>query len=321
MKSKTIILSSENNQSGRGILTIYSEDDLLKCRLRLYNVQKLNRNFKLGIYHNNEVFSANLLEKNGTYESSLVGNFNIDEDFYTAIVDTGLNNKVLISGGTYSGHFFNEDAVFTEYSSNTQEEAQTIQTNEVFKDIEHTQPKGNIIKPIASNEELEQCKNDCLKCENCVYKEYFYSNQENQADLNTNSEIKTTKLNEISEAVESLPNNKQETPIETSFLASLKPQFEYVFNNYPKDDELVSLIENSNFAKINEGNKEYSIGVIYQNKEIKYICYAVKSLYNAPPPEEIGDHYQWLPLDKEDPLTDGYYLVFQDSKDLKILDL
>ena len=52
-----------------------------------------------------------------------------------------------------------------------------------------------------------------------------------------------------------------------------------------------------------------------------YMCYAVKSNYNSTPPDELGNNYQWLPLDKEDPLSDGYYLVFQDATDFKILEL
>ena len=59
----------------------------------------------------------------------------------------------------------------------------------------------------------------------------------------------------------------------------------------------------------------------YKDEEMKYICYAVMCNYNTPAPTELGDYYQWLPLDKEDPLSEGYYIVFQDASDLKILEL
>ena len=55
--------------------------------------------------------------------------------------------------------------------------------------------------------------------------------------------------------------------------------------------------------------------------EIKYICYAVMRSTNCQPPKELGEHYQWLPLDKDDPLSDGYFIVFQDATDLKIVEL
>ena len=48
MKSKTIILSSEK-ATGRGILTLFEENDLLKCKLRLYNTEKLNKYAKIGV--------------------------------------------------------------------------------------------------------------------------------------------------------------------------------------------------------------------------------------------------------------------------------
>ena len=73
--------------------------------------------------------------------------------------------------------------------------------------------------------------------------------------------------------------------------------------------------------EINNENNNYSIGAIYENENIKYLCYAVKCLYNTNPPPELGEHYQWLPINKQDPLTDGYYLVFQDASDLKIIEL
>ena len=81
------------------------------------------------------------------------------------------------------------------------------------------------------------------------------------------------------------------------------------------------LISNSKFVKINENGNNYSIGAIFEGVEMKYICYAVKCEYNAQVPSEIGEHYQWLPLDKEDPMSEGYYVVFQDAKDLKIVEM
>ena len=80
MTSKTIIISSPQGSSERGIITLFQEDDLLRCRLRTYNLKEISKYCKLGIYHCNEVFSANLIEKNGVYESSFVGDFNIEKD-------------------------------------------------------------------------------------------------------------------------------------------------------------------------------------------------------------------------------------------------
>lgn len=280
MKSKTIIISAleESQNKGRGILTIYQEDELLKCKLRLYNVNRLSRFCKLAIYHNEQVYSANLIERSGVYESSFVGDFNIEQDFYTALIDTENNNEVILAGGTYQGFYFNDYSVFSQ--NDKQEEVNLKEEN------------------------IETCDN-CDKCSNCKYKEFFYSQQ--------------SEISQIEETEQ--PQKEIEKENVESVINSIIPQFEYIFNNYNANEELNTLIYNSKFVKINEGQDEYSIGAIYENQDLKYICYAIRRNYNEKPPAEIGEHYQWLPLDKVDPLSEGYYVVFQDAKDLKILEL
>lgn len=301
MKSKTVIISSPNEkENGRGILSILQEEGLLKFRLRLYNTPKLSRYCRLGIYHQKQVYSANLLEKNGVYESSMVGDFDMDQDFYSAIIDTYNKNNVILAGGTYAGYFFNDYSVFNQDS---------INEKDVFKNIEKENPDTNIYK---HNEIDLDCENNCDKCANCKYKEYFYSNHE-EIKINENKQTNT----EINEEIKT-PTSKDTS----SIIQAIIPQFKYIFENYQLNETLTNLIPSSKFVTINENNEEYSIGAIYnENEELKYICYALFCNYNTTPPQELGEHYQWLPLDKEDPLSDGYYLVFQDANDLKILEL
>lgn len=301
MKSKTVIISSPNEkENGRGILSILQEEGLLKFRLRLYNTPKLSRYCRLGIYHQKQVYSANLLEKNGVYESSMVGDFDMDQDFYSAIIDTYNNNNVILAGGTYAGYFFNDYSVFNQDS---------INEKDVFKNIEKENPDTNIYK---HNEIDLDCENNCDKCANCKYKEYFYSNHE-EIKINENKQTNT----EIKEEIKT-PTSKDTN----SIIQAIIPQFKYIFENYQLNETLTNLIPSSKFVTINENNEEYSIGAIYnENEELKYICYALFCNYNTTPPQELGEHYQWLPLDKEDPLSDGYYIVFQDANDLKILEL
>lgn len=346
MKSKTIILSSpEHENNGRGILTLYMEDDLLKCKLRLYSAPKLNRYCKLGVYHNNNVYSSNFIERAGVYESSLVGDFDMDGDFYTALVLTDQNNKVLLAGGTYSGYFFEDTDVF----SNSKE----FNTSNVEKNA----------CPYVNDNQLDEEKPDCAHCK---YKEFFYSsnnttvqNNENNLDpltenyankenyalneynlkkLNDNASIETSenKNNEHTLATSgeqntniastsTIPTDKEKEPSNSEnvpdLIKEIAPQFDYVFNHYAPDDELNSRIENGKFVKLNEGKDNYSIGAIYQGDEMQYICYAVRRDYNEPAPEELGKHYQWLPLDPDDPLSEGYFIVYQSAKDLKILEI
>ncbi len=287
MKSKTIILSSPDGKStGRAILTLTMDDELLKCKIRLYNMAKLNRYTKIGVYHQEQVYSANLIERNGCYESSLVGDFNMDADFYTALIQTDKNNEALLAGGTYAGFYFNDNSVFNENG---------------IKDYNEDK-----IETEAINDELCE-ENSCNQCEHCKYKEYFFAHAQDDDKENNTPQISPT------------PDEKVEDV--NSIINDILPQFEYIFENYSADQELNNLIPNSKFVQINETNEHYSIGAIYERDELKYICYAVKTEYNKPAPIEIGKYYQWLPLDNEDPLSDGYYIVFQDAKDLKIVEI
>lgn len=302
MKSKTIILSSENN-SDRGILTLAMEDDLLKCKVRLYNLSPLNSDCKIGIYHQKQTYSSNLIKRCDCYESSLVGDFDMDKDFYCALVDTSCNNAIIVSGGTYAGYFFNNNNVFDNLDN--LDDLETNNLEDFNQNLQGIDDYNSILDENGTNT-AQNC-NDCDtdKCANCKYKEYFYSSE-----------------NKVSAQVEQMPTqSSQPVGVESSLLTSIIPQFNYIFENYTADDLLNKLISNGKFVKIEDGPNSYSLGAIYENDEIKYICYATKKDYNQDPPEEIGKNYQWLPLDQEDPLSEGYYIVYQDAKDLKILQM
>ena len=342
MKSKTIILSLEN-EKGRGILTIYQEDDLLQCRIRLYNMPKLTRFCKLGIYHDKQVYSANLLEKNGVYTSSMVGNFDVDKDFYAAIIDTEKENNVILAGGTYAGFFFNEQSVFeNEFNDNTKNyipaevnenlQLKTQPNTHVFDSVSKDDPNTNLYTYPEKNsiQQNQCCDMENEKCKNCKYKEFFYS--QHAVDMpvlenvsNTDEYFKEETKKEVCENLSQTINTSDDNELTNqkipTIIESIKPQFQYVFENYPQDETLNNLIPNSKFVKINENQDSYSIGAIYDDEQMKYICYAVLCNYNTPAPEELGKHYQWLPLDREDPLSEGYYIVFQDATDLKIVEL
>jgi len=269
----------------------------------------LNQHCKLGIYHQNEVYTANLLNKNGQYFSSFAGDFSFTSDFYCAIINTENNNSVLLAGGTYAGYYFNDNSVFNAPKTSTPQPEE---------------PETKIATPPQESQtkfdKLDQCETDCDKCATCKYKEFFYSSN---IQISTEPHVEDqTKFDKPEpEQINQPIKETQPKQPKINILDSLTPQFDYVFKNYPQDETLNNLMQNSKFVKINEENNQYSIGAIYENQEIKYLAYAIKSTSNVSAPEEIGEHYQWLPLDKEDPLSEGYYIVFQDAQDLKIIEL
>lgn len=322
MKSKTIIISSPEENNTRGILTLFQEDDLLKCRLRTYNLQAISKSCKLGIFHENEVFSANLIYRTGVYESSFAGVFDIDKDFYIALIDTAKNNQVLLAGGTYQGYYFNDNSVFLKSEDFSQLPTQNI-NNFQEKNTQQDKFLGTQVL-----NESDDCEEDCDKCSKCKYKEFFYSHNVEQSEFNIIDnqkkclkESSSDTKNQLEINNDNVKNEQEEQKQKVEqLIKSIVPQFDSLFENYKQDEELNSLIDNSKFVKICENGEQFSIGAIYEEKEIKFICYAVKRDCNLNPPKELGEHYQWLPLDVEDPLSVGYYVVFQDASDLKIVE-
>ena len=336
MKTKTIIISSQKeNCNARGILTIFSENGTLSCRIRLYNVGSLSKLCKLGIYHENQVFSGNLIENEGVFTCSIIGDFDIDKDFYSAIVDTSNNNEVVLSGGTYAGFYFNDNSIF----------------NDLTYDVE---PVLNIESDSPETISIHDCSN-CEKCANCEYKKYFFEHNAEQNELyslstinsadssiNTSDEIdisnniennnpitqiiQPSSFNNQSQNINNSPLNNTANPPKPdnhaeSLFNAIIPQFQYIFDNYEANTQLNELIPNSRFVAICEGGENYSIGAIYADNEIRFLCYAVLKESSVNPPPELGEHFQWLPLDREDPLSEGYFVVFQDAHDLKIVEL
>ena len=351
MKSKTMILQSQtDNKSGRAILTLTQENDLLTTKLRLYSFAPLDANAKLGVYHNNQVFAGNMLFKDGAYISSLVGDFDINADFYCAVVDTLNNNTPLLAGGTYGGYYFDDTSVITNnlnncYSPNKITPARETAAKKDQPNHARQQPNPTINQESCQNQcnnttQTNGCANseftpNANPCVCCKYKEYFYTQQsqaepqtnninninkqKNASSSKSNQENQTIKLTTENQALPTDENqDKDKAP---SIIESLIPQFDYIFKTFPECEELNNRIENSRFVSITEGNSTYCLGAIYKDNQPEYICYAVPAAYNAPVPEELGAHHQWLPLDPEDPLSDGYHIVYQDAHDLKIIEV
>jgi len=107
------------------------------------------------------------------------------------------------------------------------------------------------------------------------------------------------------------------------FLDNINDQIQELLDNYPTDEQLENIVPDARFVKIedNETDSYYVLGVIYQNDKIKYIAYGVPGTFNSDPPAELQDKSQWLPLDIEDPLSDGYYLIYQDADTGNLVDL
>lgn len=340
MQNKTIILSSmqnTNNQS-RGILTLTS-DEHLKGKLRLYNVNAIPPDTKFAIYYNEKVYSTELKKISDYYVFDIFEEIDISNQFYCALMQQNNGkSEAFLAGGTYDGMVF----------SNI----------DLANAKDKTDPKTESYIDECISKEFE---NDLNQCSDCTYKKDFYDskyktvkpefeqkeqlNKSLNQQLNSNENIRTGNNNqsefrqkyyENKQAIKKLEENDNETPQNNpssedenltarpgDFLSSVAEQIDELFATYPPEEQIIRIIPNSKFIKITDSQDDssYIIGVIYENDEIKYLVYGVPLTYNATPPIEMGSNFQWLPLDPDDPMSDGYFLIYQNASDGKIVEV
>lgn len=100
------------------------------------------------------------------------------------------------------------------------------------------------------------------------------------------------------------------------FFANISDQLDELLSSYPLDEELNAIVPDAKFVKIadSETGESYVLGVINQNGAPRYLAYGIPSTYDSEPPDSMKGKCQWLPTDLTDPLSDGYYIIYQDTQ-------
>lgn len=454
MFCKTIILSNKDNLSNnapKGILSITSQSNNALGKIRLYNLQTLPSNSKLGIYIGGEVIISNLVKRPNHYEFNLNKKLDLNKSIYCAIIDNSLGTKkVLLEGGnTFDFSFTDnpEDAIneakdedldnlisasinnctncsscenceykkyFYENYNNISTSGEAPTSNKMeekvnFKSKQYNKTSHNLDDLAstsfpANNDNIEQKsstsennmsnkrkqdempneniyvsgdmgnsktidlqddntfvsnktngENDIKNTDKFQNEEDLFNKQTTNPILNENDEnnnsanlsISANELNNLSKVEqygnqqkeypfgETLTNNNiksnsqspsenqendKEIPSET-FLNDIIYQLDEMFKQYPNDDLIMSIIPNSRFVKVNMDNSSYILGVIYEDKLMKYIAYGVPASYNSLPPVDFGQNYQWLPLNPNDIMSDGYFMIYQDATNGQVVNL
>ena len=138
---------------------------------------------------------------------------------------------------------------------------------------------------------LTECLNMDSRCEGCIYKQAFFEREQDEKEENLNQETENVK---------------------NEFFEQVKSSIDNLFETYPPNDELIEAIENSRFVKVDyEGDGNfYSVGLIFDDDDLKYICYAIPSEEGVCPPKELSEFSQWLKIRD----GYGYWLTYQDGK-------
>ena len=83
-----------------------------------------------------------------------------------------------------------------------------------------------------------------------------------------------------------------------------------------EEELLEQIIPFSKWVKIEneDGDNYYVLGLIYENDQVKYICYGVPGMYSENPPEELKGYAEWLPIDSTKEKEFGYWITYQDAQ-------
>lgn len=292
LSKKSIVLNGVSEKDKRAVLSLECDGEMASGSLRLYNFGTEPRGIiSLGIYHNNEVIKAGLTHKGGMLFNFSCNLTSIPTSFSCAVVNFLDGEPKPILYGNSDG-YGGEEMVFNEVISSLSK-AQNISDVENILDRHEVDYEDNLKEEIENNIDLCLREGACSDCENCQYKKFYY----NSFNL----------LNEDKIDEKIIQNEK--------FYIEMKPQIDELFANNPSEDYLENLIPNSKWVKVSleSGEDYYVLGLIYEENNLKYICYGVPGVFQKNAPRELSGYPVWFPLDEERPQGFGYWLSYQDA--------
>ena len=98
------------------------------------------------------------------------------------------------------------------------------------------------------------------------------------------------------------------------YYRSVKAEIDELFLKYEKDDTLKNAFACSEWVRVESDDKQkrYLVGVLYEENEARYICYALPAQDKLSPPDEIKDVCTFVPVSPFDE-NDGYFVIFQSA--------
>ena len=140
------------------------------------------------------------------------------------------------------------------------------------------------------DEELKKNKQE-MPCKTCKYKEAFYEHQMHDGPAKPEKSVPT-------------------------FYSTIMPQIDQLFEKYEPELELSKIVANSKWVKVDfacDGNY-YVIGLVFENDNIKYVCYGLPGVFSSSPPKEFDGLCKWLPLSSDRPFESGYWMIYQNAE-------
>ena len=289
---KTIILSAVDGEAQKAVLNIEKFKSRLEGQIKLYNFKSEPQGvLTLGFLKDGKVVKAGLhKQQQNKYtfviEDAVDADLLQDEKTLTcALVNTNQGQSKPLLFGSSDGRLPLSSELRLASGITLFDEPLSQQKTQEFLDEQQIDYEDDVKAEIESAIDKEL---GCNKCADCKYRQAFY----------------TQNTNDIPEEVDD----------QNDFYQDVKGQLDELFTKYPEEEFLKDIIPNSKWAKISLDDGEYYVvGLIYDDGELKYICYGLPGLSNQMP-EEMGKYAKWLPVVPDDQNGFGYWLSYQDAK-------
>lgn len=323
---KTIFLSNKHNSKINTLstLTLEKKNSSIFCTIKCYN-DTPQGNLLLGIQSGNKIIKQNVSFENNPYNFILTDSINLNETINCVLVDNNSDDFKPILWGKENKE--NQIQLLHKLKENISKLNRTKKVSTSTTNNENKIDDKNISDEITDNNNLLKTEND-KEIFNENFKKNPHENHQQISLLNDNeNKPNKSSFDEVAVAQASLfeySESEIENEIDNAinkdnsshkFYNMISSQIDELFEKYPREFNLEKLIDDSQWVKINHDydNKYYVVGIIYEDNDIKYICYGVPGKYNQERPMELVGYSQWLPTDVKDPYNNGYWVMYQDA--------
>lgn len=314
-KKNIVLTPVEANASQKAVLSYIKQNNNYFFEFKGINFIPKNR--ILGVYINNILYKYDLNGKTLSFELSLN---DIIDNVSVVVLDRQNMLKPFLWGSqmiTQNDYLLNkvieEINIKTINENFSQEEPIKIEeeSNSIpFEEIKREEPVNEEI--ISSFSFIDNLTNLDEKYAEALTREQTLEEEDKELE-----QLLDTYQDEIDNDID-----KNEIKEEPEFYSLIASQVEKMLSSNESEKILEEIIPDSKFVQVPKSNGEsYVFGIIYENNIPKYLCYGERGKFSEERPEHLKAYYQWLPIDVDDLSGEGYFMMYQDAKTGKNLEM
>lgn len=330
---KTVFLSNkESKVKGMATLTLEKKGTGIFCTLKSFNFDEKYQNLVLGLKSDDKIIKQNIKFNDNVYNFILNQNLDLEKSVGCVLMNvTDSSISPIIWGSEKSENYKTqivnkmkasiENLSFpSNYSPKKPSTTPKIDNQDMSPNIQksnlESDPYPDTYEQVFSKimgktpDYTEQLSMDTETMSFRPKDSHEVAQTASMADLFENSDEEINK--QIDSELNEIPTGNSK---EHKFYSMIADQLEELFDKYPREIGLQNLVENSRWVKITDedNDRNYVVGIIYLDNDIKYICYGVPGSYYSEPPRELKNYSQWLPSDTTNPYENGYWVMYQDA--------